>query len=47
MTRKNESILQKLDSKLDSKPKNFKNENYLKTKTPVNTGAFTCSEREI
>jgi hypothetical protein len=47
MTRKNDPILQKLDSKLDSNPKKFKNENYRKTKTPVFTGGFKSSEREI
>jgi hypothetical protein len=38
MTKKNEGILQKLDSKLDSKPKKSKNEFFLKQKNPVNTG---------
>ena len=38
MTRKNEAILQKLDSKLDSKSKKFKNQIGLKLKTPVFTG---------
>ena len=38
MNQKNEEILQKLDSKLDSKPKKSKNEFVLKEKSPVNTG---------
>ena len=38
MTIKNEAILQKLDSKLDSNPKKSKNEFDLKLKSPVNTG---------
>jgi len=38
MNQKNEEILQKLDSKLDSKPKKSKNEFVLKQKNPVNTG---------
>ena len=35
---KNEAILQKLDSKLDSKVKKFKNDTRQKLKSPVNTG---------
>ena len=38
MNQKNEEILQKLDSKLDSNPKKSKNEFVLKQKSPVNTG---------
>ncbi len=38
MNQKNEEILQKLDSKLDSKPKKSKIEFVLKQKNPVNTG---------
>ena len=38
MNQKNEEILQKLDSKLDSKPKKSKVEFVLKQKNPVNTG---------
>jgi hypothetical protein len=38
MNQKNEEILQKLDSKLDSKPKKSKVEFVLKQKKPVKLG---------
>ena len=44
---KNEAILQKLDSKLDSNPKKFKNENYRKTKTPVFTGVLRVARERF
>jgi hypothetical protein len=40
MIRKNEAILQKLDSKLDSTSIKFKNQIGLKLKTPVFTGVL-------
>jgi hypothetical protein len=40
MTVNNVAILKKLDSKLDSTPKKFKNQIGLKLKTPIKTGVL-------
>ncbi len=47
MNKKNEEILQKLDSKLDSKAKKSQNKISLKSKTPVYTGALKVARERF
>ncbi len=47
MKKKNEEILQKLDSKLDSISKKSQNQTSLKSKTPVSTGVLRVARERF